>query len=187
MQCRNCGADNPDNARFCGLCGRPVLASQPPTEPAQAPSVTALQRQRPLWLVAVLSLVTAGVYTPIWMGLTWAEMKSEIPDDRMQPVWHGLTVFVPVYSYFRIHAHYRTINELLARAGAAETVNPGGAVLGFLVGNVGVVIGRSASGGLLTAILLVTALAIVATSTVQGQAGLNAYWRAAANRKKAIE
>ena len=182
MQCSSCGTDNPDHARFCGLCGRPVLTSFATSETAQAPSATALQRQRPLWLVAALSLVTASLYTPIWMGLTWSEMKSELHDDTMYPVWHALTFFVPVYWYFRIHAHYQAINKLLTRGGATERVSPGGAVLGFFVASVFEVIGDRVSGGLPTAILLVIALAIVAALTVHGQAGLNAYWTAAANR-----
>ena len=34
-------------------------------------------RRRPLWLVAVLTVLSFGAYLPIWYGLSWAELKRE--------------------------------------------------------------------------------------------------------------
>jgi len=50
----------------------------------------------------------------------WLEDIKREPAMRgedMYPIWHGLTWFVPFYNIFRLHAHYRTIGELLNREG----------------------------------------------------------------------
>ena len=158
-----------------------MLAQADRVAPTSAPGPAIGQRHRPLWLVAVLSLVTIGLYTPVWMALTWSEMKAELHDDNMYPAWHGLTFFVPIYAYFRIHAHYRIINELLSRVGATTGVNPGSAVLGFIIGNMVGGLSNAVPGGRSVFFLLLISSAIVAAVLVYGQAGLNAYWRAVSN------
>jgi len=35
------------------------------------------------------------VYLPIWLGFTWAELKRETGDERMRPVGHAFSLFVP--------------------------------------------------------------------------------------------
>lgn len=39
MFCSQCGAENPDGARFCGKCGAPMAASAPAPAPAVAETV----------------------------------------------------------------------------------------------------------------------------------------------------
>ena len=45
--CHNCGAQLPDNAKFCGSCGTPVLAGQQPTVPP-TPAQQAPPQQPPV-------------------------------------------------------------------------------------------------------------------------------------------
>ena len=58
-------------------------------------------------------------------------MKRERGDPEMRPLWHALSLVVPFYMIFRVHAHFRTLNELLARAGARKRANVAIAVGAF--------------------------------------------------------
>ena len=91
------------------------------------------RRNRPVWLVAALCVATFGLYPVIWLGLSWAEMKREVGDERMSPWGHVLSQFVPIYGWFRVHAHYRVLEEMLRAVGANGSVYPGLAVLGWIV------------------------------------------------------
>jgi hypothetical protein len=136
--------------------------------------------QRPLWLVGALTFLTLGFgYPLVWLGITWSEMKRELDDDSMHPWWHALTLLVPIYGLFRVHNHYRTINELLWRVRADATVHPGRAVWG-----VGIAEGwdRLAGRENVPAVLGLIGPAVMALVIMHGQAGLNNYWNAAAGK-----
>jgi hypothetical protein len=138
----------------------------------------------PVWFVALASFLTAGLLYPLlWLGKTWAEMQREIGDSTMRPGWHALTQLVPVYGFFRFHAHYRTIDELLSRQGVGVSATPGWAVVGWMVAQS---FGRASdrverlfgAGPEVTLILFVLSAALSAAVISYGQARLNAYWRA---------
>ena len=82
-----------------------------------------MRRHRFPLLVALLTFLTAGLYGLAWLGLTWSEMKHQIRDPKMFPLWHALSLMVPVYGLFRLHAQYRIINELIPRRNEAPAVN----------------------------------------------------------------
>lgn len=132
----------------------------------------------PAWLAFALTVVTGGAYLIVWAGRSWSIMKRERGDRRMQPMWHALSLVVPFYMIFRVHAHFRTLNELLASVGARKRAN-----LAIVVGLfAGFPLTFMATGAVRTglsggAVLLIAALcaAIVAG---YGQHHLNAYLRA---------
>ena len=70
------------------------------------------------------------MYLPIWLGFTWAELKRETGDERMRPVGHAFSLFVPGYGYWQVHRHFRLIRDVLARAGGTAKVDPLSATLG---------------------------------------------------------
>jgi len=128
-RCSNCGGEKISvSARRCHLCGNDEqsntssMVSVSPTQPRPSTfdSSHVIERyQRPTWLVILLSVVTFDLYLPIWLAATWADIKREpvMRGEKLYPIWHGLTFFVPIYGIFRLHAHYRTIGELLNREG----------------------------------------------------------------------
>jgi hypothetical protein len=151
--------------------------------PATADSTAHSQPQRPLWLVATLTFITFGGYTPIWLGVTWAEMKKALRDDQMHPFWHALACLVPIYGLFKFCGHYSLIESLAARAGhrmrisavvatvlAVFTTVPGGNSRPIPEGFVQIVL-----------VLWLAAAAVRAWIMVEGQAALNAYWRGVPN------
>ena len=82
-------------------------------------------RLRPPWLVALLEIVSENLYEVWWYARTWMELKRARSDPSMHPVWHTLAMFVPIYGLFRLHAHYRVLNETAASAGATDRTSPG--------------------------------------------------------------
>lgn len=131
----------------------------------------------PAWLPFALTVVTGGAYLIIWAGRSWSFMKRERRDAEMQPVWHALSLVVPFYMLFRVHAHFRTLNELLASSGARERANLAIAVAMFA----GFPLTFMATGAVPTglsdgAVLLIAALCAGVVAGY-GQHYLNAYLR----------
>ncbi len=152
--------------------------------------ITALPRSshcphlRPLWLVGLLSLATLGLYFPVWMGVTWSEMKRELHDERMHPFWHALSYFVPLYGLFRVHAHCAAVRAMLQVAESPRTVDPWEVLLGVMwqMGMVYLLIFYFAPNDPFKPLLWLSVGAASAVATAYVQAGLNAYWLAVAGR-----
>ncbi|TMC76481.1 MAG: hypothetical protein E6J09_09960, partial [Chloroflexi bacterium] len=72
-------------------------------------------RRRPLWLVAALSVLSTGIYVPVWFGLSWTELRRETANERMQPAWHALSILVPGYGSWQVYRHFATIAAALDR------------------------------------------------------------------------
>jgi len=140
-------------------------------------TVHAERRRRPVWVVAALTFLTLDLYGIAWIGLSWAELKRERNDPNMHPWWHMLTLVVPFYGLFRIHAHFRTINELLASVGSSRRFAPGLAVLAIVVS---AILGRTASLPSLSPstvfVLLIVSGVLFAWPIAQGQQSLNDYY-----------
>jgi hypothetical protein len=148
---------------------------------AAADDVVVSQPQRPLWLVALLTFSTFGAYTPIWLGVTWAELKRALRDDNMHPFWHALACLVPIYGLLKFCEHYTEIASLAERAGHRMRISPVAAtVLAVFTTLYGGDTSAIPPGVLLVLLLLwLVAAAVRAWVMVEGQAALNAYWRSA--------
>jgi hypothetical protein len=131
-------------------------------------------RRRPLWLVAALTVFSLGVYLPIWIGFTWSELRRENGDERMRPVWHALSLFVPGYGYWQVYRHFSYIGERLVRVGASMRVDPISATLGVVVWSLTFF---HYSTELLFALLDGVELAAGTAVVVYGQHALNTFWR----------
>ena len=178
-QCANCGDLNPPDSNYCSNCGSSDFGDVPTrlterlaegTEPARSPAVR-INTDR----VIFASLLSAGLYLVYWFYLTWKQLATET-NERHYPVWHALTLLVPLYSLYRMHEHARVIRELAAHKSITSTVAPGLAVVllglsaaldwsSFRVTDYATLIVLSIVTTLLTTTLIVTA-----------QGGLNRYW-----------
>lgn len=131
----------------------------------------------PAWLPFALTLVTGGAYLIVWAGRSWSTMKRERGDPEMRPLWHALSLVVPLYMIFRVHAHFRTLNDLLARTGARERANLAiavGAFAGFPLAFIATGVFRT---GLHDGSVLLIAALCAGVVAGYGQHHLNAYLR----------
>jgi hypothetical protein len=102
-------------------------------------------------------------------------MRRETGDERMQPIWHGLSLFVPAYGYWQVYKHFRLLTDQLARVGATLRVDPLSATLGVVLWSITFLhYSTDPFFILLDAVELSAGAAVV----VYGQRALNEYWQA---------
>jgi hypothetical protein len=120
----------------------------------------------------VLSL---GIYLPLWLGFTWAELRRETGDQRMQPLGHALSVFVPGYGYWQVYRHFAVIAAGLERHGVKNKVDPFSATIGVVLWSLTFL--HYSTEPIFVALDMVELLAATGV-VVYGQRALNEYWRA---------
>ena len=128
-----------------------------------------------MWLVALLTVLSLGIYLPIWLGFTWAELRRETGDQRMQPLWHALSLFVPGYGYWQVYRHFALIASGLERVGVKSMVDPFSATIGVVLWSVTFL--HYSAEPIFVALDMFELLA-AAGVVVYGQRALNEYWRA---------
>lgn len=198
--CPDCGHVREEDALFCKRCGRPFQATQTPDPTPDSADMSAFQRdvlrsnvaleqraredsrqpsgtnshrvlQSP-WLIGALVVVTFGIYGFWWLGYTWAQIKTEDGDPKKSPLWHALAMLVPIYGYFRFHAHMRAI-AALNKSDEGVGFTPTSMTLAWIVVNVmQAVAARLESAGWTTIVAIVLLGALLAWA----QRGLNITW-----------
>jgi hypothetical protein len=191
--CQSCGGEGRASDRHCSTCGSVLDSStlvatrdQPHTAAPQvlpsagqmwSPPVWPI-RQRPIWLVFLLVMLSLGHYWIVWFGQTWSELKRVIRDPGMRPLWHALSLAVPFYGLFRIHAHFRAINEQSPLRMVAGAITPGLAVAGLIIAGFFDTATRRIpdSVGILWLGVDSVGAALVALVAMSGQRALNRIW-----------
>ena len=178
-QCASCGEINPADSNFCSNCGASDFKDVPPQLAALLARQTGFSPTPAVRIglgrVILVTILSAGLYLFYWFYLTWKQLAGETRGDH-RPVWHALTLFVPVYSLFRMHRHVRIIEELLAGKSLPTSLSAGTAVVLLIVANVlsWTQLGISNwAGGVVISVLgtIITTALITLT-----QEGLNKYW-----------
>lgn len=107
--CTNCGHRLQTAANYCDKCGNAIAS----------PMRCLLQVQR----VTLLTLLSGGVYIFWWFYITWKHYRDHTRETAY-PVWHALTLIVPFYNLFRMHAHTRTYLELMHKYQVPSSLSP---------------------------------------------------------------
>lgn len=190
--CPNCGSETEATHQFCRQCGASFDAGEAGRRTAGlAPVLGVGDRVLPYYLsptrILLMAVLSYGLYLFYWLYLTWKQYRDHTGQEVF-PVWHALTLLVPIYGLFRTHAHVRSFKELMSNTGVASTLSPGWAVV--LVAASGVLDGISfnVSGGffsleevsqdtsLAVALLNGLSITVVAGLLLQLQGNLNRYW-----------
>jgi hypothetical protein len=139
---------------------------------------TTYRRPRPPLLVAALIVATSGLYAAYWLYATWRELKRELKDPSMSPIGHVLAFLVPFYSYYRLHAHLRTIRDLSDRAGASTSLSTGLCMLVWLAASAvdAIQLQVAMRGGSSLPIVSLATTVAFAMVVAWAQAGLNTAW-----------
>jgi hypothetical protein len=120
---------------------------------------------------ALVSL-TFGLYTFYWLFNTWRQIKRDDGDAGKNPVGHTVAMLVPIYGLFRLHAHMRTIVELVRSFGGHTTLSPGTCVVLWILA---FGLGRASNQPRLGLLFLVGAL-LEGALVAWGQAAINQAW-----------
>jgi len=195
--CSKCGAEVLSSHRYCRGCGTALLHA---TDSQTAPVMTGataqtLPYQISLTRVLILGVLSYNLYLYYWFYLTWKQYRDHTGAEAY-PSWHALTLFIPIYSLFRTHAHVRAFKELMLNASLSTNLNAVGAValvlLLWITNTIGVtyIWGTGGLSGPLTrgdaVVSAVTGLISVAVSTgliIHVQENLNRYWASLENAK----
>jgi hypothetical protein len=133
--------------------------------------------------IIVMSIISFGLYWLYWMYRTWQPYRYH-HDGNAYPFWHGLTQLVPIYGFFRFHAHVRTYKELIQERGVPNTLNVGGLTAIVVIVSVAewVIAGFNGYEGfplvveVIFALANLVVLAIGIAIIVRVQNNINLYW-----------
>ncbi len=159
LVCQRCGSAHAADHRFCGVCGAelhpagdapaasaeidrlagapyaperdaPAAGSAPiAPEPAYAaPRDDAFPYYIPPGRIIALTVLSSGLYVFYWMFATWRQYREHTGQIAF-PVMHALSLLVPIYQFFRLHAHMRVYQELMEQRGVPTTLSPARIVL----------------------------------------------------------
>lgn len=133
--CPTCGHPNVPEAVYCANCGLLLVPGNVPAQSHPVPGrEVRFQADRnanprpcliPLSHIALLTFLSFGLYPIYWFYITWKHCRDYTGDNHY-PVWHALTLLVPIYMYFRIHAHGRTYRQIqqLDQPPAPKLIDP---------------------------------------------------------------
>lgn len=191
--CPRCGAEIERSFNFCSTCGSALPAGD------QAPAVPEVAGATPMTLayrlsprrILVMTVLSFGLYLFYWFYLTWQQYRDHTKREAY-PVWHAMSLSVPVYDLFRTHAHMNSFKELMHAANLNTTINPGWAVVVVLISSVLGLVSFFLTGGaetkevtfraaLVAFGLNLASLVMVTKLLLQVQENLNQYWESLQN------
>lgn len=181
-RCTTCGGLSAANANFCAACGAQKF-EEASAEQLQDLSLNqgVIPGSNALFIsvtrLLVLSAVTSGLYFFYWTYLTWRQLHSETKSIHY-PVWHALTLLVPVYGLFRFYEHVRVILGL-ARKDEVETSLTPGLAVALITLNWVLALRSAGAGGVELLVLNLIRFALTTTAIVWAQSTLNDYWHKA--------
>jgi hypothetical protein len=151
----------------------------------KTPAPSRVERRRPGWMVVGMVWATFGLYTLFWVAFNWAELKRQLQRDNMYPFWHGVSMLVPIYSYYQFYTNFRVINELLETSRSTHRVRAGIVIATFLLASLLAAVP-------IDDIVLITlnvsaALAAISWTIHHGQSAMNHYWDATPGVKTTSE
>ncbi|MBI4281875.1 MAG: zinc-ribbon domain-containing protein [Chloroflexi bacterium] len=186
--CPRCGTATRQGAVFCASCGHRLEGSttlrsgSSPMDGGQAVG-TELRYMIPLGRVLFMSVISFGLYVFYWLYLTWKQYRDYTGEEAF-PVWHAMTQMVPIYSYFRVHAHMRVFAELMRGENLETTISPGWAVVAVVVSSGiswlslgGYYPGETTQSTAIVVVVMDTvSVGIIAWLLLHVQTNLNSYW-----------
>jgi len=132
--CPYCAHQVESNHIFCGGCGK-ALPAESTADPEEAltgqPPRTLAYRISPTRIL-VMTFLSDGLYLFYWFYITWQQYRDHT-GNQVFPMWHTLSLMIPIYGLFRTHAHMRSFKELMQDADVFCSIAVGWAVVLVLI------------------------------------------------------
>ena len=126
--CSNCRQEHHPQDAFCSNCGARIAQEPAPSGGNYSGETQELRYHISPHRVILMTILSYGLYLFYWFYLTWKQYRDHTGWEA-SPVWHALTLLVPIYAYFRTHAHMRSFRELMVQANMSCSIDTGLAVL----------------------------------------------------------
>ena len=120
--CPDCKTEFLPEHKFCGVCGAD-LASVSNQTFLQTQSDFALPYYISITKIISMTFLSNGLYLFYWFYITWKQYH-QTTDQTAYPVWHALSLIIPIYNLFRIHRHVRTFKTLMSDSNLPNSLNP---------------------------------------------------------------
>ena len=119
-------------------------------------------------------MLSSSFYILYWFYLTWKQLK-EATGNPHRPVWHALALLVPIYAWFVVYGHLKTIKGLQDKAEIKPSLNIGGLLAIYVIANVLAFQTIMYEG---TAVLILDIISVILMTVflVVAQNNLNRYW-----------
>ena len=135
--CPNCGTESEATQQFCRHCGASLAAATAGMQTVGPdPMLGTGDRILPNYIsptrLLVMFALTGGLYLFYWLYLTWKQYRDHTGQEVF-PVWHALTQLVPIYKWFRFHAHVRVYKDLMINSGLPSSLSPFWAVVVLII------------------------------------------------------
>ena len=177
--CANCGEINRIDSNYCSNCGYSRFNDVPPRLHDRPTDGTESARNTAVRIsgtrIVLASYLSFGLYFFYWFYITWKHMSSKIEGDN-HPFWHAMTLNVPIYGFFRMHAHVRTINELAASQNVTSTIAPGLAVGLLILYSVLNLASFGVTSYVAVIVLTLISATLITVPMTMAQGVLNLYW-----------
>ena len=187
--CPTCGTRADASSNFCGVCGNALPASDELERQrgGQGRSLPTAGCRIPPGRILLMTLLSGGLYQYYWFYRTWAQYRDHTRTEVF-PVWHALSLAVPIYSLFRTYAHVQAFKQLMDDAGLRNTISPGWAVAAIVCRDFLAVTSVLATGGLdigaeitrsatlISTVFFAVALLAILTVILHVQGNINMYW-----------
>ena len=187
--CPYCAHQVESNHIFCGGCGK-ALPAESTADPEEAltgqPPRTLAYRISPTRIL-VMTFLSDGLYLFYWFYITWQQYRDHT-GNQVFPMWHTLSLMIPIYGLFRTHAHMRSFKELMQDTGVFCSIEVGWAVVLVLISTALDNASLRVNGGffnfgevsfeaaLISALLDLASIAVVLGLLLHVQQNLNRYW-----------
>lgn len=123
--CTHCGLEYQQPANFCNRCGRALPGAAVRAAVEERAVAAAMPLELPYYLslprIFFMTALTFGFYLFYWFYLTWQQYR-DYTGREAYPVWHALTLLVPLYSLFRAYAHACAYRDLMRDAGIPGSI-----------------------------------------------------------------
>ena len=120
--CPDCKTECLPEHKFCGVCGAGLASVSNQTFPRTQSDFT-LPYYISITKIISMSFLSNGLYLFYWFYITWKQYH-ETTDETVYPVWHALSLIIPIYNLFRIHRHVRTFKTLMSDSNLPNSLNP---------------------------------------------------------------
>jgi len=129
--CPDCKTEFLPDHRFCGVCGADLVSvSNQIFLPTQSDSN--LPYYISVTKIISMAFLSNGLYLFYWFYITWKQYH-ETTNETVYPVWHALSLIIPIYNLFRIHKHVRIFKTSMSDRNVPNSLNPFATVGVFII------------------------------------------------------
>ena len=129
--CPYCKTEFLPDHNFCSACGNDLLSA------INGVNVTRQRGHGPPYYISPTKIIsmaflTNGLYLFYWFYITWKHYQ-DTTGESVYPVWHALSLIVPIYNLFRIYKHVQTFKTLMFDRNLPNSLHPSWTIILFIV------------------------------------------------------